>query len=215
MEKFGYVSVAGMNQDPEPQMQALISAGVARDQITIERVSGSSAQRPALKNALGVLAPGSVLVIWRLDRLGRTGFGILEAIRRLTERGIMLVSIEDAIDATTTSGRTVQAALARLARIDRDLLEERGAARLAASRAERPKKGRPDAMTPEIQARAIALLAARPRLPIDQIARHLPVSRSRFYQWKADYEKAAEISALTSTEQFTKTPVAKSRRRKP
>lgn len=123
----GYARVSTLDQDPQMQIDALERYGVSREKILFEKASGKTMDRPVLTNTLRAMGPGSTLVVWKLDRLGRTVLGVLETVELLHRREIGLVSVTDAIDTHTAAGRFNLTILAAVAELERNLIAERTA----------------------------------------------------------------------------------------
>lgn len=143
----GYARVSTNDQNPELQHDALQSAGVAR--IFTDKASGATLERPQLKACLDYLNPGDVLVVWRIDRLGRSLADIVSLVADLADHGVQFRSVTEAIDTTTPGGELVFHIFASLAQMERRLISERTKAGLAAARARGRVGGRPSVMTPE------------------------------------------------------------------
>jgi len=178
MRRLGYARVSTTAQDPQLQLDALAAAGV--DRTYLERVSGVAARRPELERLLDHARPGDAIVIWRLDRLGRSMKHLMELIEDLEERGINLVSLNEQIDTTSANGRLILRLLASLAAFERDLLAERTKAGLDAARKQGRVGGRPRALTPAAAAAATAMY--QDRKTVTQIAGTLRVSRATIYR---------------------------------
>jgi DNA invertase Pin-like site-specific DNA recombinase len=129
----GYARVSTTDQHPQLQVDALTAAGCYR--VFTETASGARADRPALTQVLDQLRPGDTLVVWKLDRLGRSLRHLVDTITSLADRGIGFRSLQEAIDTTTPGGKLVFHAFAALAEFERDLIRERTAAGLVAARA--------------------------------------------------------------------------------
>ena len=147
----------------------------------MDSASGALAARPELAKVLDQLRPGDTLVVWKLDRLGRSLRHLLEAVGDLERRGVGFKSLRESVDTTTPGGRLVFHLFGALAEFERDLIRERTAAGLAAARARGRKGGRPPVMTPEKAAVARQLYDAR-RHPVAAIAKTLGVSRASIYR---------------------------------
>ncbi|MGH2537222.1 MAG: recombinase family protein [Candidatus Promineifilaceae bacterium] len=139
--KVGYARVSTTDQDLALQTDALKGAGC--EQIYQDKASGAQAERPGLQRALGYLRKGDALVVWRLDRLGRSLKDLIETVNLLEERGIGLQSLTEAIDTTTSGGRLIFHIFGALAEFERNLIRERTMAGLQAARARGRKGGRP------------------------------------------------------------------------
>jgi len=129
----GYCRVSTADQNAELQLDALTAAGC--DRIFTDNASGKLEHRPALDTMMEVLRPGDVVLIWRLDRLGRSVKHLLEMVAQLESRGVGLRSLCESIDTTTPTGRLTLHLFASIGQFERDLLLERTHAGLAAARA--------------------------------------------------------------------------------
>lgn len=159
------------------QHDALRAAGVER--IFTDQASGALTERPQLAAVLEQLRPGDTLVVWRLDRLGRSMSHLIQTVTGLEERGIGFASLTEAIDTTTPAGRLLFGVLASLAAFERDLIRERTMAGLAAARARGKVGGRPTSMTADKLVVASRMLAeGRPKAAI---AATIGVSRATLY----------------------------------
>src|SRR3954469_8965485 len=136
----GYARVSTFEQIMDLQRDAL-AAGC--DRIFTDTMSGNRSDRPGLAQALDYLREGDVLVVWRLDRLGRSLKYLIEVITRLNERGIGFRSLTEQIDTTTSGGKLIFHVFGALAEFERDVIRERTQAGLAAARARGRMGGRP------------------------------------------------------------------------
>ena len=125
----GYARVSTVEQTLALQEDALQAAGCA--QVFTDTLSGAKAERPGLAQALAYLRPGDVLVVWRLDRLGRSLKGLIETLTLLDERGIGFKSLTEQLDTTTSGGKLIFHVFGALAEFERDLIRERTQAGLA------------------------------------------------------------------------------------
>jgi DNA invertase Pin-like site-specific DNA recombinase len=142
----GYARVSTTEQDPALQHDALAAAGCYR--VFTDVASGAKADRPALGQLLDQLRPGDTLVVWRLDRLGRSLPDLIETVRGLEARGVGFRSLQESIDTTTPGGRLIFHIFGSLAEFERELIRERTLAGLAAARSRGRRGGRPTVMTP-------------------------------------------------------------------
>ena len=134
----GYARVSTTDQQPQLQVDALERAGCYR--VFTETASGARVDRSVLEQLLDQLRPGDTLVVWKLDRLGRSLRHLVDTVTGLAERGIGFCSLQEAIDTTTPGGELVFHVFAALAEFERDLIRERTAAGLAAARARGPPR---------------------------------------------------------------------------
>jgi DNA invertase Pin-like site-specific DNA recombinase len=142
----GYARVSTTDQQPQLQVDALEHAGCYR--VFTETASGARADRPVLEQVLDQLRPGDTLVVWKLDRLGRSLRHLVDTVTALAERDVGFRSLQEAIDTTTTpGGKLVFHVFAALAEFERDLIRERTAAGLAAARTRGRRGGRPSVLT--------------------------------------------------------------------
>ncbi len=145
MRLLGYTRVSTKAQDAQLQLDSLASAGVQRRDIFSDVTSGSRAavERPGMKKLLEYAEAGDTVVVWRVDRLGRSLIDVLNTVNLLRGRGVELRSISDGIDPATTSGRLMLNMLATLAEYERELITERVNAGIAAAKASGTRFGRP------------------------------------------------------------------------
>src|SRR5512143_2857552 len=175
----GYARVSTTDQTLDLQKDALEKAGCER--IFTDTASGAKAERVGLDQALGYVRKGDTLVVWRLDRLGRSLRHLIETITKLNERGIGFKSITEAIDTTTSGGKLIFHIFGALAEFERDIIRERTQAGLTAARARGRKGGRPKALTPKEVQQALTLYNAKTHT-IDEICRTLNISRATLYR---------------------------------
>jgi DNA invertase Pin-like site-specific DNA recombinase len=175
----GYARVSTRAQDLALQLDALKRADCER--IYEDVGSGTIRRRPQLDACLDYLRAGDTLVVWRLDRLGRSLRHLVELVGELQEREIAFRSLTEAIDTATPGGRLQLHLFAALAEFERELIRERASAGREAARARGRLGGRPKAVTPEKLAAAQAM-RARGEMTMAQIARTLSVGRSTLYE---------------------------------
>ncbi len=177
----GYARVSTGEQTLDLQLDALHTAGCGK--VFTETASGAKADRPVLEDVLGYLRPGDMLVVWRLDRLGRSLQHLIEVVTLLAGWGIGFRSLTEQIDTTTPGGKLVFHVFGALAEFERDLIRERTRAGLAAARARGRLGGRPKALdTPAKVAMAQALYADK-RHGIADICKTLGISRATLYRY--------------------------------
>ncbi len=176
----GYARVSTGEQTLDLQLDALQKAGCAKTYR--ETASGAKAERPVLADVVGYLRPGDTLVVWRLDRLGRSLRHLIETVATLAERGIGFKSLTEQIDTTTSGGKLVFHVFGALAEFERDLIRERTHAGLAAARARGRTGGRPKKLAdPKRLALARALYAGG-QADIATICQTLGISRATLYR---------------------------------
>lgn len=178
MTLIGYARVSTIEQDLALQLDALHAAGTTR--IFEDRgVSGARTERPGLNAALSFLRDGDTLVVWKLDRLGRSMTHLLQTVSDLEGRGVGFRSLTENIDTTTPTGRLVFHIFGALGQFERDLIRERTNAGLAAAAARGRKGGRPAVATPERLVRARQLIASG--LTVREAAARVKVGKSALY----------------------------------
>jgi len=175
----GYARVSTVDQSLDLQRDALRAAGVER--IFTDQASGRKDDRPGLAAALATLHSGDVLVVWKLDRLGRSLKHLVDTVSALEQRGIGLRVLSGGVDTTSAAGRLVFGIFAALAEFEADLIKERTLAGLAAARARGRTGGRPRSLTPKQLAHARALMA-HGDASVSEVAATLGVSRSTLYR---------------------------------
>jgi DNA invertase Pin-like site-specific DNA recombinase len=175
----GYARVSTQEQNLDLQIEALKSAGC--EKIFEDKMSGTRADRPGLGRALEMLREGDTLVIWKLDRLGRTVMGLVSLVSDLNTRGVQFRSITDCIDTSTTAGRFFFNIMASLAQMEKELTVERTRAGLAVAKQQGRTGGRKRLMTDSKITAAKQLLASG-AAPTD-VARDLGVSVPTLNRW--------------------------------
>ena len=175
----GYARVSTQDQNLDLQHDALKKAGCKK--IFEDKVSGSRAERPGLNKALEMLREGDTLVVWKLDRLGRSVKHLVDLVTDLAKQGIHFKSLTDAIDTGTPSGRFFFHVMASLAQMERELTVERTRTGLEVARKQGRKGGRKRQMTASKIESARKLLATgvQPR----DVAKNLGVSIPTLYRW--------------------------------
>jgi DNA invertase Pin-like site-specific DNA recombinase len=183
MMKIGYARVSILDQTLDLQKDALNNAGC--DTIYTDTASGGKSERVGLEQALSHLRPGDTLIVWRLDRLGRSLKHLIETITSLDERGIGFQSVTENIDTTTSTGKLVFHIFGALAEFERNLIRDRTQAGLAAARARGRHGGRPrvkSLSTPQ-QIAMLQTLYHDKSNSIEQICETLHISRATLYRY--------------------------------
>ena len=178
----GYARVSTQDQNLEMQRQALQAAGCNR--IFEDTASGKSTARSGLKQALEFCRTGDTLVVWKLDRLGRSVKNLVDMVLDLEKRGVQFQSVTDQIVTSTPAGRFFFHLMASLAQMERELIAERTAEGLKVARAAGRIGGRPRAMTPSKLASARKLIDAGS--PVREVAENLGVSIPTLYRHMAN-----------------------------
>lgn len=177
MALIGYARVSTAEQDTALQTDALLKAGCER--IFDDTVSGAKAERPGLTAALTFLREGDVLIVWRLDRLGRSLPHLIEVVSTLEARGVGFRSLTEAIDTTTPGGRLIFHVFGALGQFEHDLIRDRTKAGLAAAAARGRKGGRKPVVTDDKLKRAREHLDNG--LNVREAAARIKVSKTTLY----------------------------------
>jgi DNA invertase Pin-like site-specific DNA recombinase len=177
--RIGYARVSTEDQSLDLQLDALRQAGCER--VFTDKTSAVKPYRPGLSEARSHLREDDVLVVWKLDRLGRSVKGLVDLVSELAQQGVQFRSLTDGIDTTTPNGRFFFHMMASLAQMERELIAERTKAGLDAARKRGRMVGRKRRMTPSKIASAKQLLSGgmAPR----EVAQNLGVSIPTLYRW--------------------------------
>ena len=180
----GYARVSTFDQNPDLQKDALEKAGC--EKIFTDTVSGTVPQRPALTKAKEILRKGDTLVVWRLDRLGRSLKDLIEWLNYLDTEGVALKSLQESIDTSTPTGKLVFHIFGALAEFERQLIVERTQAGLSAARARGRLGGRPKTLDADKKQVVIDLYNER-KLPVKKICEMMGISKPTLYNYVRDY----------------------------
>lgn len=178
--KIGYARVSSEDQNLGLQRDALTREGC--EKIFEEKISGASPTRPVLESAIRCLRPGDVLVVWKLDRLGRSLQHLIKTIGKLEERDIGFRSVSDNIDTTTSSGKLMFHIVGAMAEFERSLISERTRAGMQAARDQGKHLGRPRSLSTQ-QIEHARLLARDENMTPGDIAAMMDVGRTTV--WRA------------------------------
>lgn len=178
--KIGYARVSTDDQNLRLQTDALSQAGC--EKVFQDIMSGAKSKRPGLQEALDYVRSGDTIVVWRLDRLGRSLKDLIEIVNRLEENRIGLQSLQESIDTNTSGGKLIFHIFGALAEFERNLIRERTMAGLAAARARGKKGGRPKALGEKKQALLYQLYDERQH-SIKEMCDILNISRSTLYNY--------------------------------
>src|SRR5262245_26211252 len=179
----GYARVSTNEQNLNLQRDTLRKAGVTSKNIFTDKITGTKAERPGLTEALSHLRAGDTLVVWRLDRLGRSLPHLIETVTALERQGVAFQSITENIDTSNATGKLVFHIFGALAEFERNLIKERTNAGLSAARARGRTGGRPPLDTSARQVVAAKKLYRDKSNSIPEICRMLNISRATLYRY--------------------------------
>ena len=178
MALVGYARVSTAEQNLDLQRTALAKAGC--EEVYEDHASGTKAERPGLAEALGHVRRGDALVVWKLDRLGRSLAHLIDTVRKLEAKGVGFRSLTEGVDTMTPGGTLVFHIFGALAQFERDLIRERTSAGLKAAETRGRKGGRRPVVTPDKLARAKTHLAAG--LTVREAAARVKVGKTALYK---------------------------------
>ena len=173
----GYARVSTNQQDTQLQIDALLAAGC--EKIYQEKISGGKTDRPELNQCLKAMDPNDVLVVWKLDRLGRSLQHLIEIITQLENEKKGFQSLTESIDTTSPTGKLIFHIFASLAEFEKSLIRQRVMAGLDAARKSGTKFGRPEALSPKDKDMAITMFNGGATK--NAIAQHFGVTRQTIY----------------------------------
>ena len=181
--RVGYARVSRKDQRLEPQRDALLADGCER--VFEEKISSREAERAKLREAFDYCREGDVLVVARLDRLGRSLRELIDLVGELEERGVGFRSLKESLDTTTAGGRLIFHVFGALAEFEREIIRERTMAGLESARARGRHGGRPRALD-ENRAKLARRLKAEGEHSVEEICSMLGVGRSTLYRYLSE-----------------------------
>jgi DNA invertase Pin-like site-specific DNA recombinase len=188
MALIGYARVSTTEQHLHLQQDALSAAGCLK--IYTDTISGTKSERKGLTEALDYVRGGDTLVVWRLDRLGRSLKDLIERITDLHSRNIDCKSLTENIDTTTSGGKLIFHIFGALAEFERDIITERTNAGLTAARARGRQGGRPrSSLSDDRKLQMARQMYEKKTIPVKDICKALGIPRSTFYKYMRDYTK--------------------------
>lgn len=176
---FGYARVSTQDQNLDLQLDALKEYGVER--VFSEKMTGTRKDRPQLEEMLKYVRSGDTVVVWKLDRIGRSTKHLVDIVNEFGEQGIHFVSLKDGIDTSTATGKLVFTIFAGLAEFERDMISERTRAGLQSARARGRKGGRPSADAEKVK-RALKMYDSK-QFSIPEITDATGVSKTSLYRY--------------------------------
>ena len=195
----GYARVSTREQDVQLQIDALEKAGCLKNDIFIDCISGAKTQRPGLEKCLEQLQSWNVLLVWRLDRLGRSIGHLVKLVEDLGKKGIGFRSLCDGvIDTTTASGELIFNIFSSLSQFERRLIQERTRAGLESARARGRKGGRKNIAHDDPRVLTAKRMHKNHGMSIDKICKLLKISRASFYRYIAmpEADKRHSVASL-------------------
>ena len=180
-QRIGYARVSTLDQDPEHQIKALEEAGC--DAIYADHVSGARRNRPQLEKVLEHLQADDTLVVWKLDRLGRSLQHLIEIVTSLDERKVQLQSLTQGINTRAASGRMIFGIMAVLAEFERELTSERTKLAVLRRKEKNERWGRPSIFHNPATVRIAKTLLRNPNLTKAEIASELGIKVACLYKW--------------------------------
>jgi DNA invertase Pin-like site-specific DNA recombinase len=181
MAYIGYARVSKQEQNLALQRDKLKEQGCTR--IFTDTISGAKFERKELEAALAFLREGDILVVWKLDRLGRSLRHLIDTITQLRDRNIGFISLTENIDTTTPSGKLIFHIMGALAEFERDLIRERTIAGLESARSRGRKGGRPTTLATSSKVAVAQKLYADKSNSIQDICKTLHISRTTLYRY--------------------------------
>ena len=178
--KIGYARISTVDQNLELQTDALEKTGC--EKIFTDQASGAKDDRQGLIDAIEFCRTGDSMVVWKLDRLGRSLKHLIETINLLHEKKVGFVSVQESIDTTTSGGKLIFHVFGALAEFERELIRERTNAGLASARSRGRLGGRPRAMTDK-QLRIAKTMLKDPNTTIMEVCRTLQISKTTLYRY--------------------------------
>src|ERR687885_646151 len=191
----GYARVSTDEQNLDSQIDALVKAGCERRHIFTDKVSGTKDRRPGLEDALSHLREGDTLVVWRLDRLGRSLRHLIDTVTSLAEQGIGFKSLQESIDTTTSGGKLVFHIFGALAEFEREIIRERTKAGMEAARSRGKQGGRPKKLSKNKAEMARKLYLDKTH-SIEEICQTLGISRMTLWRYVKDGQQEQEQFSL-------------------
>ncbi len=188
--KIGYARVSTQDQHLDMQIDALKKEGC--EKIYEEKASGSKADRPELARMMEHLRKGDIIVIWKLDRLGRSLRNLIDLVESFKNIGVELVSLQDSVNTATPTGKLTFAIFAALAEFERDIIRERTNAGLAAARA-RGKSGGRKKLLDVKQVLMLQSLSKDKNLSVGSICNQLGISKATYYNYLGNMRDQGDV----------------------
>ncbi len=178
--KIGYARISTADQNLDLQADALKTFGC--EKIFQDIASGAKDERKGLADAVEFARDGDILIVWKLDRLGRSLKHLIETVNRLHEKGVGFASVQESIDTTTSGGKLIFHVFGALAEFERELIRERTQAGLKAARARGRKGGRKEKLTPQ-QVEMARAMVNDPGISIGAICKIFKISKPTLYRY--------------------------------
>jgi DNA invertase Pin-like site-specific DNA recombinase len=196
--RIGYARVSTQDQKLDSQLDALKKAGCAV--VYREKLSGKNLERPELQKIMNDIGEGDALVVFKLDRLGRSLKDLIDTVNKLHQKKVTFISLKENIDTSTPTGVFFFHVFGALAEFERELIRERTNAGLAAARARGRKGGKKPGLTKEAQsiARSVKVLYDQKHKTVDQIAKDFKISRATCYRYLDFANKEAKEKTVNA-----------------
>lgn len=195
--KVGYARVSTKEQNLHLQEDALKEAGC--EEIYTDIASGSKSQRPGLDKALEFIRAGDTLIVWKLDRLGRSIQHLIETVSTLSKRKVAFKSLQENIDTTSSGGKLIFHMFSALAEFERDLIRERTDAGLKAARARGRMGGRPSLLD-DRQIKRMLEMYEEQKNTVSEICKIYEISRPSFYNYLSRHKLVTDPAAKNKSE---------------
>lgn len=194
--KIGYARVSTQDQNLDLQTDALTAAGC--EKVFHDTASGVKSERIGLAEAVEFARTGDTLVVWKLDRLGRSLKHLIETVNQLHEKGVGFASLQENIDTTTSGGKLIFHVFGALAEFERELIRERTQAGLTAARARGRKGGRKEKLSPK-QVEMAKAMVNDPNISISSICETLKISKPTLYRYVPAPAKQRKVNTQKQT----------------
>lgn len=190
--KIGYARVSTNQQNCALQIKALKEYGC--EKIYTEKISGKWSDRPELNDLIKFIREGDTLIVWKLDRLGRSLQHLVKVVNELNEKKVNIVSLQEHLDTSSPTGKLVFHLFCALAEFERENIVERSQAGLAIARTKGIQLGRPKLISPEIQPQ-FEKLAINDDINVTEKCKILNISRMTYYRSKKNLKPAESASS--------------------
>ena len=187
MAKYAYVRVSSLDQNEDRQLDAMTALKIPKENIFTEKLSGKNTQRPQLQALLAIVKPGDSVTVESISRFARNTKDLLDLVEQLTSRGAEFISLKEALDTTTPTGKFMLTIFGAVAELERGYLLQRQAEGIAAARARGKHLGRP-AKKPPLNFASLVKRWEHKEIPLQKVLDECGgVCPATFYKWLAEY----------------------------